>query len=92
MIDAVALESVWTDYDFEARSYRARPAAEAESRADLLARVGALGLPAFNLEYAPAVGDAGWSAELIRRARARGFVPYVCTIGLDRVDLHTLSP
>lgn len=92
VVDAVALESVWTDYDFEARSYRARPAPEAESRADLLARVAALGLPVFTIEYAPAGGDATWPAELIRRARARGFVPYVCTIGLDRVDLHTLAP
>jgi hypothetical protein len=29
---------------------------------------------------------------MIRRARARGFVPYVSTIGLDRVSLLTLSP
>jgi len=92
VVDAVALESVWTDYDFETGSYRVRPAAEAELRADLLARVTALGLPAFTLEYAPAGGDPVWPTELIRRARARGFVPYVCTIGLDRVDLHTLSP
>jgi hypothetical protein len=29
---------------------------------------------------------------MIRRARARGFVPYVSTIGLDQVSTHTLAP
>jgi hypothetical protein len=31
-------------------------------------------------------------ADLIRLARARGFVPYVSTIGLDRVSTDTLRP
>jgi endo-alpha-1,4-polygalactosaminidase (GH114 family) len=44
----------------------------------------------FTLEYA-AGGDPG-PAELIRRARARGFVPYVSTIALDQVSTHTLGP
>ena len=42
VLDAVALESIWTDYDFKAKAYRVRPADEAESRALLLARVVAL--------------------------------------------------
>ncbi len=91
VIDGVALESVWTDYDFKAKAYRVRPAEEAESRAALLGRVAALGLPVFTLEYAAADGGPG-PAELIRRSRARGFVPYVSTIGLDRVSTHTLRP
>jgi len=45
----------------------------------------------FTLEYAAADGGPG-PAELIRRSRARGFVPYVSTIGLDRVSTHTLRP
>ena len=83
VVDGVALESVWTDYDFKAKAYRAR--------LRLLGRVGALGLPVFTLEYAAADGSPG-PAELIRRARARGFVPYVSTIGLDQVSTHTLRP
>jgi hypothetical protein len=92
VLDAVALESIWTDYDFKAKAYRVRPADEAESRALLLARVVALGLPVFTIEYAAADRGAPWPAELIRRARARGFVPYVSTIGLDQVSTHTLAP
>ncbi len=91
VLDGVALESVWTDYDFKARAYRVRPAEEAEARAALLGRVAALGLPVFTLEYAPGGGGSG-PADLIRRARARGFVPYVSTIGLDQVSTHTLGP
>ena len=90
ILDGVALESVWTDYDFKARAYRVRPAEEAEARAALLGRVAALGLPVFTLEYAPGGGPE--PADLIRRARARGFVPYVSTIGLDQVSTHTLGP
>jgi hypothetical protein len=91
VVDAVALESIWTDYDFKARTYRARPAADAEARAARLEPVTALGLPVFTLEYADG-REAGRVADLIRLARARGFVPYVSTIGLDRVSTDTLRP
>ena len=66
VLDAVALESIWTDYDFKAKAYRVRPADEAEARALLLARVVALGLPVFTLEYTAADRGAPWPAELIR--------------------------
>jgi polysaccharide biosynthesis protein PelA len=92
VVDAVALESIWTDYDFKAKAYRVRPAEEAESRAALLARVVAMGVPVFTIEYTEAERGAPWPAELIRRSRARGFIPYVSTIGLDRVSTHTLAP
>ena len=92
VLDAVALESIWTDYDFKAKAYRVRPADEAEARALLLARVVALGLPVFTLEYTAADRGAPWPAELIQRSRARGFIPYVSTIGLDQVSTHTLAP
>jgi len=91
VLDAVALESIWTDYDFKGKAYRVRPAEEAEARARLLGRVVALGLPVFTLEYAAADRDAPWPAELIRRSRARGFIPYVSTIGLDQVSTYTLA-
>ena len=92
VLDAVALESIWTDYDFKAKAYRVRPADEAESRALRLNRVVALGLPVFTLEYTAAARGAPWPAELIQRSRARGFIPYVSTIGLDQVSTHTLVP
>ena len=92
VLDAVALESIWTDYDFKTKAYRVRPADEAESRALLLNRVVALGLPVFTLEYTAADRGTPWPAELIQRSRARGFIPYVSTIGLDQVSTHTLAP
>ena len=92
VVDAVALESIWTDYDFKAKAYRVRSEEEAEARALLLARVVALGLPVFTLEYTAADRGTPWPAELIRRSRARGFIPYVSTIGLDQVSIHTLAP
>jgi polysaccharide biosynthesis protein PelA len=91
VVDGVALESVWTDYDFKAKAYRLRRTDEAEARVALLERVAALGLPVFTLEYAAVDGTPG-PAELIHRARARGFVPYVSTIGLDQVSTQTLGP
>jgi polysaccharide biosynthesis protein PelA len=88
-VDAVAVESVWTDYDFKGQAYRARPPEEAESRAAELRRVADLGVTVFTLDY---VASADRAAEPIRLARARGFIPYVSTIGLDRVSTYTLSP
>jgi polysaccharide biosynthesis protein PelA len=90
VIDGVALESIWTDYDFKSKTYLVRPAAEAEARAALLGPVTALGLPVFTIEYATA-GDGPAAADLIRRSRARGFVPYLATIGLDQVSTRTLA-
>ncbi len=90
VVDAVALESIWTDYDFKKRTYLVRPPDEAEARARLLQPIAALGLPVFTIEYAAADGPA--AADLIRRSRARGFVPYLATIGLDQVSTRTLAP
>ncbi len=89
VLDGVVMESVWTDYDFGAKRYLRRDAAEAEKRATLLSSVAARGLVALTLEYAPP-DDPRWVAQLIGAARTRGFVPYVSTIGLDRVFTHTL--
>jgi len=40
LVDAVALESVWSDYDFATGVYRVRPPEEAEARAALLGDLG----------------------------------------------------
>lgn len=84
VLDGVALESVWTDYDFSARRYLRRDAPAAEARAASLAAVTRAGVRGLTLEYADG-SDATWTADLVARSRARGFVPYVATIGLDRV-------
>jgi len=84
VLDGVALESVWTDYDFAARRYLRRDGPAAEARAAALAGVVRDGVRPLTLEYAEAE-DAAWIAEVLARSRARGFVPYVATIGLDRV-------
>ncbi len=89
-VDAVVVESVWTDYDFEARRYRSRAGADAESRAARLQRLAALGVPVLTLEYA-APDDRAWIERLVSQARARGFIPYVSTVGLDRVFTFTLQ-
>lgn len=89
LVDAVAMESIWTDYDFTAKAYRARARDDAEARAHRLQGVAARGLPIFTLEYV-ADGDAQ-VGEVISRSRRHGFVPYVSSIGLDRVSTYTLS-
>ncbi len=88
-VDAVAVESVWTDYDFKSQAYRARPREDADARAAELRRVADLGVTVFTLDY---VASSDRAAEPIRLARARGFIPYVSTIGLDRVSTYTLMP
>jgi len=92
VVDAVAMESILTDYDFEAKRYRARPHDEALARAAPLQRVAARGLSIFTLEYVGEGEDAHRIRDLIGRSRGLGFVPYVSTIGLDRVSTHTLAP
>jgi uncharacterized protein (TIGR01370 family) len=89
LVDAVAVESVWTDYDFATKRYRPRAAADARARAARLDRLVARGVPVLTLEYAEPT-DRPWIETLIRRAREHGFVPYVSTIGLDRVFTFTL--
>lgn len=89
-VDAVVVESIWTDYDFGARRYRPRAGGDAENRAARLERLAALGVPVLTLEYA-APDDRAWIERLISQARARGFVPYVSTVGLDRVFTVTLQ-
>jgi hypothetical protein len=90
LLDGVALESVWTDYDFAAGQYLRREPRAAEARAAELAAVARDGVRALTLEYADP-GDAAWTAELLARSRARGFVPYVGTIALDRVFTAALG-
>jgi uncharacterized protein (TIGR01370 family) len=90
LLDGVVVESVWTDYDFATRRYRLRAASEAAARAAELDRLRRLGLPVLTLEYMSSEAPA-WVRELIARTRARGFVPYVATIGLDQVFTFTLD-
>ncbi len=90
VLDGVAVESVWTDYDFSQKAYRPRAPDDARQRAAEFRRLASLGLPVLTLEYAPPEDEA-WVRGLIRSARANGFVPYVSTIDLQQVFTHTLS-
>jgi len=90
LLDGVALESIWTDYDFGAKRYRPRESEDAARRAAELRRFSKLGLATLALEYAPPQ-DSAWVDSLIERARTHGFVPYVSTIGLDEVHAATLA-
>ena len=89
MLAGVAVESILTDYDFKAQRYRARAPEAARERAAALRRVTALGLPVLALEYAPP-DDAAWTQSLITKTRAAGLIPYISTIGLDKVFTQTL--
>jgi hypothetical protein len=90
VIDGIALESVWTDYDFGAKRYLRRDPSAAEARAAELAAVARGGVRALTLEYTDP-DDTAWTADVLRRSRARGFVPYVATIALDRVFTTPLT-
>jgi endo-alpha-1,4-polygalactosaminidase (GH114 family) len=83
------VESVWSDYDFAAKAYLRRDDNAAQQRAAPLQSLRRQRLAVFTLEYA-APNDAAWVEQLIGRSRTKGFVPYVSTIGLDRVFSHTL--
>lgn len=89
LVDAVAVESIWTDYDFATRRYRPRAAAAAEARAARLGALAARGVTVLTLEYASPT-DGAWIEGLVATSRGRGFVPYVATIGLDRVFTFTV--
>jgi polysaccharide biosynthesis protein PelA len=90
VIDAVALESVWSTYDFESKSYIRRGEAAARERLALLRGVAARGVPVLTLEYA-APDDEPWIHRLLALSRAQGFVPYVSTIGLTDLFTHSLD-
>jgi cysteinyl-tRNA synthetase len=62
--------------------YRKVAAATSESTLDDLAGWQDRGLPVMTLDYADQAELAGYASE---RSLARGFFPYVCVIGLDRV-------
>ncbi|MBM3267546.1 MAG: endo alpha-1,4 polygalactosaminidase [Candidatus Sericytochromatia bacterium] len=84
-IDAVIVESVWTNYDFSSGAYLRRTAGEAALREALLRDVrDRYRLPVLPLEYAERDDEATrtWVREAASRA---GFRPYVATISLDRL-------
>jgi uncharacterized protein (TIGR01370 family) len=89
-IDGVALESVWSSYDFEAKQYVRRPEDEARQRAALLRAVTQRGVRVLTLEYAPP-DDPAWIRRLLELSRDAGFIPYVSTIGLTNVFTASLE-
>lgn len=82
-LDAVATESVYTDYDFAKKAYRPRSEAGATARLATLEAVRKkTGLPVLVIEY---VDPADHPARLAmaKRVRDAGFVPFVTDIGLE---------
>lgn len=82
-LDAVAVESVFTDYQFQPPAYRLRDDTAARARvAQVRARVQPYRLPVFVLEYLPPGGGPGQQA-VEHAARAAGWIPFISQIGLD---------
>ena len=89
-VDAVALESIWSTYDFETKRYVRRDDAAARARLALLRPAARRGVPILTLEYA-APDDKAWVRRLLELSRTQRFVPYVSTIGLTDVFTHSLD-
>lgn len=85
-LSGVAVESVFTDYDFAAKQYRVRAPEKARERAAWLSQtVAPYGLPLLVLEYV-APEATGSRKGVAGEVKAAGFVPFVSDIGLERLD------
>lgn len=85
-LSAVAVESIYTDYDFAGRRYRPRDPDGARERAEwLMAKAAPHGLPLLVLEYVdPAAAES--RKAVAAQVRKAGFVPFVSDIALERLD------
>jgi uncharacterized protein (TIGR01370 family) len=91
LLDAVAVESVFTDYQFQPATYRLRAEAAAAGRAhDLAEKLKSTGLPMFVIEYVDPDNLAN-ALNVTERVRGEGWVPFIATIGLDRLPTPPLS-
>lgn len=82
-VDAVATESVFTDYDFSRKAYRPRDAAGAQARKARLDEVRrTTGLTVLVIEYVEPE-DAASRDATAKQVRDAGFVPFVTDIGLE---------
>ena len=80
-LSGLAVESVFTDYQFKPAKYREREARAALARQEELGALGTrYGLPVFVIEYAK---DPDMRKRVAAKAEAAGFIPFVTTIGLD---------
>jgi len=91
-IDYILVEDLYSFYDPDRRRYRR---VDADTRRILLDQVAAgrrvaPGLTVLTLDYAEA-DQIDLAREAIGFSRRQGFVPYVSTIALDQVFLHTLD-
>lgn len=90
-IDAFAVESVFTDYDFKTKAYRLRAPAAAELRAAELREVTkSTGVPVLVIEYVDPTRPANRAA-MAKQVHEAGFVPYVADIGLNTLQPTPLS-
>lgn len=85
-LSGVAVESVFTDYDFASKQYRMRAADGARERAQWLSStVTPYGLPLLVLEYV-APDATGSRTGVAGEVKAAGFVPFVSDIGLEHLE------
>jgi uncharacterized protein (TIGR01370 family) len=86
-LSGVAVESVFTDYDFAGKQYRMRSPDGARARAKWLTEtVKPYGLPLLVLEYV-SPEELNSRKGVAGEVKAAGFVPFVSDIGLERLDL-----
>lgn len=85
-IDMVLGESMFTDYDFEKKSYYVVPIYRYQSQVNLLKDVKKRmpHLKIFTLDYWE-TSDISGIVRIYKEQRANGFEPYVATIELDRI-------
>lgn len=85
-VDMVLGESVFTDYDFQSRTYRVRAQKAYQEQVRILetAKLRNPALEIFTLDYWNPRDKKG-IARIYRAQRANGFAPYVATIGLDQI-------
>lgn len=85
-LSGLAAESVLTSYHFDTHRYGLRPPADAEARRrTLTAAASRHGLPLFVLEYVDPA-DRNGRAEVARKLRSDGFIPFIADIGLGTLD------
>ena len=90
-IDGVVAESIFTDYDFKAKRVRLRPESEYAGYLNLLSSAQKKhNLVILTLDYTDAESE-GEIRNVIRKSRDNKFVPYVSTIGLDKIHFNTLE-
>lgn len=86
LIDMEMAESLYAGYDFGKKEYKLVPDADYQAQLQILQGIKKKHpkLKIYTLDYA-APSDRSAAKEIYRVERANGFIPYVATIGLDKI-------